>query len=181
MAQHSLLGAAKATVLSAALGASSAAWGQSAPAPTLTYAFSAQVEVAAPIEQGEIDGGRKRFIPITGGKVSGSLLSGEVLGGGGDWQTIFADGVTRVEARYFLKASDGAVIGIHNLGVRVASPEITDRIARGEKVDPGSYYFRSAATFDPPPGAHGWLRTKTFVGRGIRLPDRVIIDFYTVE
>ncbi|RYD61029.1 MAG: DUF3237 domain-containing protein, partial [Sphingomonadales bacterium] len=36
--------------------------GQSAPAPTLTYAFSARVEVAAPVEQGEIDGARKRFI-----------------------------------------------------------------------------------------------------------------------
>ena len=181
MTERSPLGAAKAILLSAALGASVPAWGQSAPAPTLTYAFSAEVEIAAPVEQGEIDGGSKRFIPITGGTVSGPRLSGVVLGGGGDWQTIFPGGVTRVEARYFIKTPDGTVIGIHNQGVRVATPEVTDRIAHGEKVDPGSYYFRSAATFDPPPGPHGWLRTRTFVGRGIRLPDRVIIDFYTVE
>ena len=155
--------------------------GQSAPAPSLTYAFSARVEVAAPVEQGEIDGARKRFIPITGGTITGPRLSGTVLPGGGDWQAIHAGGVTKVEARYFLKAADGAVIGIHNVGVRVASPEVTDRIARGEKVDPGSYYFRSAASFDPPPGAHQWLRTKVLVGRGIRMPDHVVIDFYIVE
>jgi hypothetical protein len=28
--------------------------------------------------------------------------------------------------------------------------------------------------FDPPPGKHGWLRGKTFVGRGIRMPDHVL-------
>jgi hypothetical protein len=155
--------------------------GQSAPAPTLTYAFSARVEVAAPVEQGEIDGARKRFIPITGGTVTGPRLTGTVLPGGGDWQAIHAGGVTKVEARYFLKAADGAVIGIHNVGVRVASPEVTDKIARGEKVDPGSYYFRSAASFDPPPGSHQWLRSKVLVGRGIRMPDHVVIDFYIVE
>jgi len=155
--------------------------GQSAPAPALTYAFSARVEVAAPIEQGEIDGGRKRFIPITRGKVTGPRLTGEVLAGGGDWQTILPGGVTRVEARYFLKAADGTVIGVHNVGVRIASPQVTEQLARGEKVDPAAYYFRATPIFDPPPGAHAWLRTRTFVGRGIRMPDHVIIDFYIVE
>lgn len=157
------------------------AMAQSAPAPTLTYAFSARVEVAPPVEQGEIDGGRKRFIPITGGKVTGPRMTGEVMAGGGDWQTIFPSGVTRLEAHYFLKAADGTVIGVQNVGVRVASSDVTERLARGEKVDPAAYYFRATPVFDPPPGAHAWLRTKTFVGRGIRMPDHVVIDFYVVE
>lgn len=170
-----------ATTATALIAGAGLANGQSAPAPTLTYAFSARVEVAAPIEQSEIDGGRKRFIPITGGKVTGPRMTGEVLPGGGDWQTIFPGGVTRVEARYFLKAADGAVIGIHNLGVRVASAEVTEELARGKKVDPAAYYFRATPVFDPPPGDHAWLRTKTFVGRGVRMPDHVTIDFYIVE
>lgn len=168
-------------IAAALIGTTGAALGQSAPAPTLTYAFSARVEVAPPVEQGEIDGGRKRFIPITGGTVTGPRMTGEVMAGGGDWQTIFPGGVTRLEARYFLKAADGTVIGVHNVGVRVASGEVTERLARGEKVDPAAYYFRATPVFDPPPGAHAWLRTKTFVGRGIRMPDHVVIDFYVVE
>lgn len=173
------LAAVVAGLSSASIGKQAAA--QSAPAPTLTYAFSARIDVAAPIEQGQIDGGQKRFIPITGGTVSGPKLSGTVLAGGGDWQTIFAGGVTRLHAQYFLKASDGTVIGIVNDGVRVASADVTQKIARGEAVDPGSYYFRATPVFDPPPGAHAWLRAKTFVGRGIRRPDHVIVDFYIVE
>ena len=157
------------------------AHGQSAPAPTLTYAFSARVEVATPVEQGEIDGGRKRFIPITGGTVTGRKLSGKVLAGGGDWQTIFPGGVTRIETRYFLKADDGTVIALRNDGVRVASAEVTEQLARGERVDPAAYYFRTTPVFDPPPGAHAWLRSKTFVGRGVRMPDHVVMDFYTVN
>jgi hypothetical protein len=30
-------------------------------------------------------------------------------------------------------------------------------------------------------GPHGWMRRKVFVARGIRKPDSVVIDFYTVE
>jgi hypothetical protein len=150
-------------------------------APTLTYAFSARITLLPPVEQGEIDGARKRFIPITGGTVTGPRLRGTVLAGGGDWQAILPGGLTRVEARYFLRADDGTVISIHNLGVRVASPEVTDRIARGESVPPDAYYFRSTPVFDAPPGNHGWLRERVFVARGIRMPDHVVIDFYIVE
>lgn len=172
---------ARAAGAAVALVAATPALAQSAPSPTLRYAFSARVEVAKPVEQGEIDGGRKRFIPITGGTVSGPRLTGTVLPGGGDWQTILPGGVTRVVARYFLKAADGAVIGLENVGVRVASPEVTERIARGERVDPDSYYFRTTTVFDPPPGPYAWLRTKTFVSRGVRMPDHVSVDFYIVE
>ncbi|MGF7146802.1 hypothetical protein FHS96_000411 [Sphingomonas zeicaulis] len=168
------------TALAAAsLGAAPAAPAETPPA--LTYAFTVRVELAPPVEQGEIDGGRRRFVPITGGTITGPRLNGTVLNGGGDWQTIYPGGFTRVEARYFLKAADGTVIGIHNPGMRVASPEVSARIARGETVDPASYYFRSSPVFDPPPGKHQWLREKTFVGRGIRMPDHVLIQFYIVE
>lgn len=84
--------------------------GPAAPPPTLSYAFSVEVEVAPAIEQGESDGGRRRFIAITGGKVFGPKLQGVVLPGGGDWQTIMPGGLTKILARYFLKAADGTVV-----------------------------------------------------------------------
>jgi hypothetical protein len=155
-----------------------AAAGQSTP--ILSHVFTVKITLAAPIEQGVIDGGRRRFVPITGGRIEGPKFSGTVLPGGGDWQTIYPDGFTRIEARYFLKAADGTVIGIHNPGVRVASAEVSDKLARGQVVDPASYYFRSSPIFDPPPGKHQWLRNRTFVGRGTRMPDHVIIEVYTV-
>jgi Protein of unknown function (DUF3237) len=121
--------------------------GQSAPTPQLTYVFSVRADVAAPVEQGPIDGGRRRFIAITGGTVYGPRLHGVVLPGGGDWQVIKEGGVTNILARYFLKTNDGAVIEVTNPGVRVATPEVIEQLARGEPVDPSRYYFRTTPQF----------------------------------
>jgi len=152
-----------------------------APTPGLTFAFSIRVEVGPPVESGEIDGARQRFIPITGGSVAGPMLTGTVLPGGGDWQGIHPGGLATIMARYALQASDGTVIGIDNPGVRVASAEVTERLAKGEPVDPDAYYFRSSPVFSVADGPHAWLRRKVFVGRGIRRPDHVVIDVYTVD
>jgi len=155
--------------------------GPVAPAPQLEYAFTATVQVAPALEQGAVEGGRKRFIAITGGKVEGPMLTGEVLNGGGDWQVIEAGGLTRVEAHYFLKASDGTVIEVTNPGVRVADPAVIEQLARGEEVDPSAYYFRTTPSFKVAEGAYGWLRRSVFVARGVRRPDRVLVDFYVVR
>ena len=152
-----------------------------APAPTLELAFSARIELAPPLEQGQVDGGRRRFIAITGGKVSGPLLTGVVLPGGGDWQTILPGGLTTIEARYFLKADDGTVIEITNPGVRTASAEVIERLARGEDVDPGAYYFRTTPRFVVTGGQYEWLRRSVFVARATRRPDHVEMDVYVVR
>lgn len=151
-----------------------------APPPALHYVFSIYATLDAPIEQGTVDGRRKRFIPISGGRVTGPKFNGVVLPGGGDWQSI-ADGLAIIDTRYALKADDGTVIEVFNPGVRVASPEMTAKLANGEKVEPNAYYFRTAPRFSVAPGPHEWLRRTVFVGRGIRNPDNVQIDVFAVE
>lgn len=150
-------------------------------APALEYAFTATVQVAPAIEQGQVGGGRKRFIAITGGKVEGPMLTGEVLPGGGDWQIIEGGGLTQIEARYFLKAADGTVIEVTNPGVRVADPAVIEKLSRGEDVSPDAYYFRTTPRFSVSDGRHGWLRRAVFVARGVRRPDKVLIEFYVVR
>ncbi len=150
-------------------------------APGLSLAFVIHVELNPALEQGTVDGRRKRFVPIRGGRVIGSRLSGVVLPGGGDWQTIADDGLTEVQARYAIQADDGTVIDIVNPGVRVASPEISDRLALGEPVEADAYYFRTTPRFSVVDGAHDWLRRKVFIGRGVREPDRVVIEVFVVD
>ncbi|MCW1988383.1 UNVERIFIED_ORG: hypothetical protein M2348_004168 [Sphingomonas sp. R1F5B] len=152
-----------------------------APAPTLEYAFTAKVTLAPAVEQGEIGGGRRRFIAITGGSVDGPLFHGRVLPGGGDWQTILPDGLTQVDARYFLQAADGTVVDVNNPGVRVASTAVTERIARGEDVPSDAYYFRTTPRLAARAGPFAWMNRSVFVARGIRKPDHVEIDFYVVR
>jgi Protein of unknown function (DUF3237) len=104
-----------------------------------------------------------------------------VLAAGGDWQTILPGGLARIEARYFIAAEDGTVIEVTNPGVRSASPEVTERLARGEQVDPSQYYFRTTPHFKVAGEAHGWMQRAVFVARGIRNSDSVVIDFYAVN
>lgn len=155
--------------------------GPSAPAPGLTWVFSLRGELAPPVEMGEIDGQRKRFIPVTGGTVYGPALQGRVLGGGGDWQAIAPGGLTVVRARYGIEAADGTVIDVSNNGVRTADPAVIEQLTRGIAVDPDAYYFRTNPVFEVQDGPHGWLRRSLFLSRGIRMPDHVIVDFYRVD
>jgi hypothetical protein len=155
--------------------------GPAAPTPGLTHVFSLRGELAAPLEYGRIDGLRKRFIPVTGGVVYGPTLTGRVLPGGGDWQSVGDDGVSQVLARYSLEASDGTIIGVTNAGVRTASHEVMEKLVAGIEVPPDAYYFRTNPVFEVGEGPHVWLRRHLFIARGIRKPDHVIVDFYRVD
>lgn len=149
-------------------------------APGLEHVFSLFVEVAVPQEQGIVDGRQVRFVAITGGRVAGPRLTGTVLPGGGDWQSIHPDGLALLETRYAIRAEDGTVIGVTNPAVRVASEAVTQRLTRDEPVDPSDYYFRSTPRFTAPEGTHGWLRRHIFVGVGIRRPTQVEIHVFAV-
>jgi hypothetical protein len=160
---------------------SGAAPGPAAPVPGLTHVFSLRGELAPPLEYGRIDGLRKRFIPVTGGVVYGPRLSGRVLPGGGDWQSVADDGLSHVLARYTIEAADGTLVGVTNAGVRTASREVMEKLVAGIEVPPDAYYFRTSPVFEVADGPHGWLRRHLFVARGIRKPDHVIVDFYLVD
>jgi hypothetical protein len=171
-------GAASPTV--AGKGAAPAGAAAAGAAPALDWVFDLDVKVGAAQELGEAGGGRRRVIPITGGGLTGPRMAGEVLPGGADWQTLRADGVTLLQARYTVRMPDGAVIGIINTGVRRASPEVARRLAGGELVDPSLYYFRASPVFEVGPGPYAWLTENLFVSVGQRLPDLVRLKVYQV-
>ena len=58
------------------------------------------VQLGAVQEIGTLAAGRRRVVPIVGGRVEGPRLSGEVLAGGADWQIVAPDGSAAIEARY---------------------------------------------------------------------------------
>ena len=146
----------------------------------LDFAFTARVTVGAPLELGETPQGRRRIIPITGGTVEGPRLAGKVLPGGADWQTIRADGVAELDARYTLEAADGALISVINRGLRHGPPEVMRKLIAGEPVEPGAYYFRCSPAFETAAPPHQWLTRTIFVASGIRRPDLVELAVYAI-
>jgi hypothetical protein len=139
------------------------------------------VEVGAPLDLGQTQAGHRRIVPIAGGVVSGPRLAGRVLPVGADWQILRPDGTAELEARYTIQTSAGAVIYVVNRGIRHGPPEVLDRLNRGERVDPASYYFRSVATFESSAEECLWLTRAIILGVGERYPDKVALRFWEVS
>ncbi|MET7246456.1 DUF3237 domain-containing protein [Methylobacterium sp. EM32] len=150
------------------------------PVPTLEHVFDARIAVAIPYEVGATSAGARRVIAITGGTVSGPALSGRVLPGGADYQTIAADGLTQLHARYVIEAGDGARIYVENTGLRFGPPEALERLRRGEPVDPGLIYFRTAPRFETAAPSLAWMQTSLFLATGARAPDHVALSVFRV-
>ncbi|NML06653.1 DUF3237 domain-containing protein [Sphingomonas sp. G-3-2-10] len=181
MSRREAIGAGAATLAVGSAGVAKAQDPMSLPEPGLVFAFQVEVTLGPPQELGNVDGVRKRIIPITGGTFSGEKVKGVVMSGGADWQDIRPeDGLTRVFAHYWLKADDGSVISVKNNGIRRAPPEVMKKMMAGEIVPPADYYFRTTPVFDTGAAAHRWLNENVFVCVGARLPDKVVIRTYLV-
>jgi hypothetical protein len=121
--------------------------------PMTELALELYVTIAPAVVVGPSDHGTRQYIPITGGRFSGTGgLRGEVLAGGADWQLRRPDGVTEVLAIYSIRTADGAVIEVDNRGIIV--PELQGR----------PRYVRTTPRFHAPQGPHDWLNQTTFVG-----------------
>jgi hypothetical protein len=149
--------------------------------PSLQLLYTSRIDIAAPLDLGAAPYGQRRVINILGGAFSGPRLSGRVLPGGADWQIVRGDGIVEVDARYTLETDDGALIYITNWGLRHGPPGVISRLAAGEKVDPGEYYFRTTPTFETGAARYAWLNGIVAVAVGERRADAVVITAYEVK
>jgi hypothetical protein len=153
------------------------------PTPLLEPVAELTVYVATPIEAGQVTGlnsrGRRRIIPIAGGKVTGQL-NGTVLPGGADFQIVVSDTCADLDARYLLQLDTGEHVFVMNRALRRGSAQDIAKLVRGEPVDPAAIYFRCAPTFEVSSPALAWLTESLFVGTGARFPDRVEMRFFRV-
>jgi hypothetical protein len=148
--------------------------------PDLRHVCDIEALVGPVRDLGPVPHGRRRIVPILGGRVRGPRLEGEVVPGGADWQYVRADGVVELVARYSIRTGDGVEIAITNRGLRRAPPEVMERMARGEAVDPALVYCRTVPTFEAPAGAYAWLNASVFLATAVRLPDRVQLRVFEV-
>ncbi|MBN8831392.1 MAG: DUF3237 family protein [Sphingomonadales bacterium] len=92
-----------------------------APTPDLLPAFTMRIERAAPIVVGAIaTGGARHHVPVASGTFEGEGLAGNLVGGG---ETLLerADGVTVIEASYYIAFTDGAVARCFGTGYRTGA------------------------------------------------------------
>ena len=148
--------------------------------PSLRFLYTSSVKVGSPMVVGSTPFGERRIIPIKGGAFAGPRLSGKVLPGGADWQVIRKDGTAELEARYTLETDDGALIYVLNQGIRTGPKEVMTRLAKGEKVHPREYYFRTRPVFETGTPKYQWLHRIVTVATGERFLNEVIITVYEI-
>jgi hypothetical protein len=148
--------------------------------PELKLVCKIEAQLAAPMELGTGKSGQRRMIPIIGGRVEGDRLSGRVLNFGADWQTIFADGSAELDTRYAIETDDGALIDIRNFGLRHGPPDVLERLAQGQEVDPSEYYMRTVPRLESGDPRYAWVNRTVFVGTGARYASAVRIRVYEV-
>jgi hypothetical protein len=143
--------------------------------------FTIEAELEPLMKLGRTPLGERRIIGILGGTVCGRKFNGRVLPGGADWQIIRADGAADIKARYTIESTTGARVLVDSVGLRHGSPEVIEKLARGDNVDPALYYFRTVMRFETGDPSTDWLNRIIAVARGQRLARAARLDVYEVE
>ena len=91
-----------------------------------------------------------------------------------------SDGAADIQARYTIETDTGARILVSSDGLRHGPPEVMERLARGDSVDPALYYFRTVMRFETADPSVDWLNRILALARGQREASAVRLDVYEV-
>ena len=151
------------------------------PNPSLTLVYRLEATVGEPLDLGDLDRGRRRIVPLTGGTFAGPELNGWLLpGSSADWQVVLPDGAALGDVRYTLQTDGGDLLYVQSRGVRHGSADVLARLARGEDVDASEYTFRTSTKIEAAAPELNWLNRGVFISVGGRKPGGVIYETYLV-
>jgi hypothetical protein len=142
--------------------------------------FVMRLDVPPLVVVGTTSGANRRIGLVSGGVFEGERLSGAVMDKGSDWQLLRNDGATTLDARLVLRTTDDALICMTYRGLRHGAPDIVERIAKGETVDPAFYYFRINPLFETAAAKYDWMNRILAVGIGHRRSDGPIYNVFEV-
>ncbi|KAL7915306.1 hypothetical protein GGI35DRAFT_178183 [Trichoderma velutinum] len=97
--------------------------GQVLGRPSLNYLGFMNLTLGPPLVAGDDGLGRQATVPITGGTVRGSRVTGKVLSVGADYGSFDATGFYHPDARLNIQTNDGAFIYVQLYGVQLANDQ----------------------------------------------------------
>ncbi|QNA93642.1 MULTISPECIES: DUF3237 domain-containing protein [unclassified Microbacterium] len=150
------------------------------PLPTLEAAFDVTVRLGPLEDHGATSAGHRRVVPILGGRITG-IVEAEILPGGADWQLVRSNGTIEIDGRYSARTASGDLLLLHARGVRTGSPEVLERLGRGEDVDPTAYYFRTTVAIETAAPSLVDLQRQLYVAAAQRRTDAVHYRAYRVS
>ena len=125
--------------------------------------------------------GTQKNYSVTGGRIKGSRLDGEVLAGAGEWTILHPDGAGKLYLRTPIRTNDGSKIYVHHHGVVYAKSGVIQRLHENKSVDPSEYYFRTTPYFETTSKKHAWLNRIAAVGKGHFVPNGIKFSVYGIN
>jgi len=111
---------------------------------------------------------------VSGGQADGPRLNAEVLAGGGDWLTMPADGIARMDVRATLRTNSGDYVHYTSSGRCVLDAQTRDRFLAGETITRDEMYGRASPLFETGSEAYAWLNEVVATGVIVELSLRQI-------
>lgn len=128
--------------------------------------------------------GDRSTVIFKGGLFEGPHLRGEILPGGGDWETIQDhDGdqqTAYLDTRYNLLTHDGVCIFLKTTGTRTGKKAVLEELGEEDKHSPDEYRMRLHLTFESGDERYRWLNSVVAIASSARNGTRVIYDAYQV-
>jgi len=151
------------------------------PDPSLTLVYRLDAVLGDPLDLGEVSQGRRRIVPQIGVTFEGPDMRGKLLPGvSADWQILLPDGTALGDIRYTLQTDAGDLLYVQSRGVRHCSPEVLERLGRGEDVDASEYTFRTSTQIETASREFAWLNKGVFISVGGRSAGGVAYATYLV-
>lgn len=125
--------------------------------------------------------GRRQLVYCPEGEIIGPDFHGTIMPAGIDHQIIRPDGTCEASVAYGFQLDDGRSIYIRAEGMRRVPPELVETVKAGGPVDPKLFYFVTVPKFEVYDESLRWMTEKIFICDGTRLPDAVLLTYYSVE
>jgi hypothetical protein len=130
------------------------------------HLFDYTVLLKPPLPIGRAQYGTRVFYEVREGRISGPALSGEVLGGGGDWALVDSEGWTRVDVRGQARTDDGVFLYFSYRGVIEPTEALVSAMRSGGETSFEDQYWRVSIEVETGDPRYRWLSQSALVGRG---------------
>jgi hypothetical protein len=146
----------------------------------LTRLMTIDVDLYDAVSMQATPQGEVRVVPFATGRFEATDFRGKLLPGGTDWQRVRLDGVLEIRAHYMFETDQGERIEVISEGIRVATAEVLESIARGDHVPADRYYFRTCVRFNTAAERLAHLNRILAISVGERQTSSVHLELYAV-
>ena len=146
-----------------------------------TYECSIEFSLAPPVYVGAGGFGNRAVGGIEGGTVTGSRITGKIVGPAADWLLVGDDGYARIDVRMQIATNDEAFIYLSYVGLLEMNERVMAAALDAEsETSFDDQYFRTTPRMESGDERYEWVNQTIFVARGRLTKTGIAYEVYRV-